>query len=168
MNNDDFLISQLISETYDEAPQKEQPNDVCDLRNYFEKKLNEVEFISVKQYLSQNSLRAQSVKYIENIKCFRVVLNNHVLDFPSNWSIFNDLSKENLIYLESKNDQDFLIDIFSELTGEQTNLAMIKHDSQISMVFVPEDLAKEHLKWFRGFFEKQNQNQKLDTSEEAA
>ncbi len=166
MNNDDFLISQLISETYDEAPQKEQPNDVSDLRNYFEKKLNEVEFISVKQYLFQNGLKAQSVKYIDSIKCFRIVLNNHVLDFPSNWSIFKDLAQQSLIYLESKNDQDFLIDIFSELNGEQANVAMIKHDSQISMVFVPEEVAKEHLKWFRGFFEKQNQKQ--ETNEEAA
>ena len=162
MKNDDFLISQLISETYDDAPQKEQPNDVIDLRNYFEKKLNEIEFLSIKEYLTQNGLVAQSVKYIEQIKCFRIILNNHIIDFPSNWSIFNDLTKGNLIFLESKNDQDYLLEIFSELRGIQSNLAILNHDSQISMVFLPEELSKVHLKWFRGFFEKVNQLENLN------
>ena len=44
MSNDDTLISKLISETYLETSDKDQPNAVVDLRNYFERKLNEVAY----------------------------------------------------------------------------------------------------------------------------
>jgi hypothetical protein len=156
MNNDDYLISKLISETYDESTEKEQPHPVVDLRSYFEKKLNEVEFLSVKDYVFQNNLKIESVIYNENNKCFRLSLMGTVLDFPSNWSIFKNLNSENLVYLDSELDNDFLRDIFSEVTGESVNLAFYRIKNEFKLILLPEENSNEHVKWFRGYFEKNN------------
>ena len=70
MSNDDTLISKLISETYLETSDKDQPNPVVDLRNYFERKLNEVEFISMNDYLAQNNLSMSNLKLVKKTQCY--------------------------------------------------------------------------------------------------
>lgn len=155
MSNDDALISKLISETYTDSFDKDQPNAVSDLRNYFEKKLNEVEFISVSDYLNQHGLKMSPLT-LEASQCYRMIFNKSVLDFPMNWSVFKDLNNEDLIFVDQSLDQDFLLDIFSEVTGEHNNLALVKESKEVKLVFLPEEQSKEHIQWFRGFFEKKN------------
>lgn len=157
MNNDDTLISKLISETYIDGSEKEQPSAVLDLRNYFERKLNEVEFISITDYLAQNELEMSELMLQEQTQCYRLTYNESVLDFPVNWSIFKEIGVEDLVYVDQSLDQDFLLDIFSEVTGGYKNLALIKEDGKVKMVYLPEEASKEHIQWFRGFFEKKNQ-----------
>lgn len=155
-NNDDTLISKLISETYTEASDKEQPSPVIDLRNYFERKLNEVEFISIDDYLAQNDLSMSDLMLEEQTQCYRLIYNESVIDFPVNWSIFKEIGCEDLVYVDQSLDQDFLLDIFSEITGGYTNLALVKENGKVKMVYLPEEASKEHIQWFRGFFEKKN------------
>jgi hypothetical protein len=156
MSNDDTLISQLISETYTETSDKEQPSPVIDLRNYFERKLNEVEFLSIDDYLTQNSLNMSDLMLQEQTQCYRLTYNEAVLDFPVNWSIFKEIGTEDMVFVDQSLDQDFLLDIFSEITGGYTNLALVKENGQVKMVYLPEEASKEHIQWFRGFFEKKN------------
>jgi hypothetical protein len=158
MDNDDTLISKLISETYIEAPDKDQPNAVSDLRNYFEKKLNEVEFISMDDYLAQHCLKMSKLKLQAQTQCYRLIYKKSVLDFPSNWSIFKEIKNEDVVYVDQSLDQDFLLDIFSELTGNFSNIALIKEENVLKLIYLPEESSKEHVKWFRGFFEKKNQD----------
>ena len=162
MSNDDTLISKLISETYTETSDKDQPNAVVDLRNYFERKLNEVDFLSVSDYLFQHNLKMSDLSYQNKSQCYRLVHNESVLDFPSNWSIFKEIKSENLIFVDSSLDQDFLLDIFSELTGEYTNLALVKEEQDVKLIYLPEEESKDHIQWFRGFFEKKNQMSFMD------
>ena len=157
MKNEDTLISQLTSETYDDGPEKEQPITVSDLRNYFERKINEVEFISITDYLVQNNLEMSELFLEDKSQCYRLIYNELVLDFPINWSIFNDISTSDLVYVDESLDQDFLLDIFSEITGEYKNLALVNLDGAIKLIYFPEETSNEHLEWFRGFFEKKNQ-----------
>lgn len=161
MSNDDTLISKLISETYSEAADKDQPNAVVDLRNYFEKKLNEVDFISINDYLFQHSLSMSNVIFQTNTQCYRLELNKSVIDFPSNWSIFKEINSEDLVYLDQSLDQDFLLDIFSELNGSFFNLALVRDNTDVKLVYLPEEVSKDHIQWFRGFFEKKNQKETL-------
>lgn len=165
MSNDDTLISQLISETYTEASDKDQPNAVVDLRKYFERKLNEVEFLSIDDYLSQNDLSMSELMLQEQTQCYRLEFNESVLDFPVNWSIFKEIGAEDLVFVDQSLDQDFLLDIFSELTGQYSNLALVKENGSVKMVYLPEEASKEHIQWFRGYFEKKNQ---VAETEEAA
>jgi len=158
MSNDDTLISKLISETYTETSDKDQPNAVVDLRNYFERKLNEVDFLSVSDYLFQHNLKMSDLSYQNKSQCYRLVHNESVLDFPSNWSIFKDIKNEDLVYVDQSLDQDFLLDIFSELTGNFSNLALVKDNKEVKIIFLPEETSKEHIQWFRGYIEKKNSN----------
>lgn len=164
MNNDDTLISKLISETYDDGPEKEQPSGVLDLRNYFERKLNEVEFISITDYLAQNNLEMSELMLQDQTQCYRLQYHESVIDFPVNWSIFKEIGAEDLVYVDQSLDQDFLLDIFLEITGEYKNLALIKEDGQVKMVYLPEEASREHVQWFRGFFEKKNQEMEQDAA----
>jgi hypothetical protein len=161
MSNDDTLISKLISETYSDSADKDQPNAVVDLRNYFEKKLNEVDFLSINDYLFQHNLSMSNIIFQTNTQCYRLELNKSVIDFPSNWSIFKEINSEDLVYLDQSLDQDFLLDIFSELNGSFFNLALVRDNADVKLVYLPEEVSKDHIQWFRGFFEKKNQEEIL-------
>ena len=159
MSNDDTLISQLISETYIETSDKDQPNAVVDLRNYFEKKLNEIDFNSINDYIAQHELAVSPLALQEKTQCYRLSFNGASLDFPSNWSIFKDIKSEDVIYLDQSLDQDFLLDIFSELTGNFFNLALVKEGQEVKLVYLSEEKSKDHVQWFRDYFEKKNQEE---------
>lgn len=165
MNNDDALISKLISETYLDTSDKDQPNAVSDLRSYFERKLNEVDFISVSDYINQHNLVAFKLWWQKQSHCYRLKHKGSVLDFPSNWSIFKEIQKENLVYVDQSLDQDFLLDIFAELTGTLSNIALVKENDEVKIVYLSEEKSREHIQWFRSFFEKQYHRPK---TEEAA
>lgn len=157
MNDDDKLISKLLTETCVETPGKDQPNAVVDLRNYFERKLNEVDFLSMSDYLIQHNLGMSKLIYQKKSQCYRLVFSGSVLDFPSNWSIFKDIKTDDMVYVDQSLDQDFLLDIFSELTGTYTNIALVKQDNgEVALIYLPEEASKDHIQWFRGYFEKKN------------
>ena len=161
MNDDDTLISKLISETYSDTTEKDQPDGVSDLRNYFERKLNEVDFISVSDYINQHKLRVSKLRLQEKTQCYRLTYKGSVLDFPSNWSVFRDIREGDLVYVDQSLDQDFLLDIFSELTGMNANIALVKEDQEVQIVYLSEEESKDHMLWFRGFFEKKHQKSSL-------
>jgi hypothetical protein len=91
-----------------------------------------------------------------------MIYNKSVLDFPMNWSVFKNINNEELIFVDQSLDQDFLLDIFSEVTGEHNNLALVRESQEVKLVFLPEDQSKEHIQWFRGFFEKKNHVEIMD------
>lgn len=167
MNNDDLLMSKLIAETYSESSDKDQPNAVGELRTYFEKKLNEVEFISLKDYVEQNNLKMNDVQFQPQSRCFRIKLNSKVLDFPSNWSVFKQINSEDIVYIDNSLDQDFLLDIFAEINDEFFNLLFVKEESKVKIVYLPEETSRDHLQWFRGFVEKKNQYSDIESKEAA-
>lgn len=156
MNDDDKLISKLLTETCVETPDKDQPNAVVDLRNYFERKLNEVDFLSIADYLIQHNLGMSRLSFQKKSQCYRLVFNGSTLDFPSNWSIFKDIKADDMVYVDQSLDQDFLLDIFSELTGSFMNIALIKDNNEVKLIYLPEEASKDHIQWFRGYFEKKN------------
>lgn len=163
-SNEDTLISKLIEETYTESVEKDQPNSFVDLRKYFEKRLNEVDFLSIADYLDQHQLTHQAISYQSKSGCYRLSFKQSVLDFPSNWSIFKDIKNTDLIYVDQSLDQDFLLDIFSELCGSHQNIVLVKENKEVQLVFLPDENSRDHVKWMRNYFEKKN----TDSSEKAA
>lgn len=157
MSNDDTLISKLISETYpDDSTDMDQPNNCIDLRRYFEKKLNEVDFISIVDYLEQSNLDFKELKFKKDSRCYRLIYNEQVLDFPSNWSIFKEIKSADVVYLDQSLDQDFLIDLFAEISGKYQNIALLKDDESTMLIFLSVSDSREHIKWMREYFERKN------------
>ncbi|MGZ3789266.1 MAG: hypothetical protein ACXVLQ_12130 [Bacteriovorax sp.] len=156
MSNEDTLLSKLIEETCSKSDEKDQPNSFVDLRDYFEKRLNEVDFLSITDYLIQHHLEHQSLLFMSKSGCYRVTIKDSILDFPSNWSVFKDIKTTDLLFVDQALDHDFLLDIFSELYGEFYNIVLFKEDQKVQLVFLPEEKARDHVKWMRDFFEKKN------------
>lgn len=156
MSNEDTLISQLIEETCNDESEKEQMNPIVNLRNYFEKRLNEVDFNSISDYLSQNYLGHVLLKFEQATGCYRLEMKEATLDFPSNWSVFSMIKDANLIYLDSNLDSDFLLDIFAEVTGGYHNIAFVKENNIIQLVFLPEASSRNHVDWFMNYFDKKS------------
>lgn len=157
MNEDDTLLSKLIAETYTDSVDKDQPNSFVDLRNYFEKRLNEVDYKSLSDYLGQNSIDWVLMEYRLESKCYRLIMKGSLIDFPSNWSVFKEIKSQDIIYVDQSLDQDFLLDVFAELNGKHGNIALVKDEQVVKMVFLPEEVSKEHVQWMRNYFEKKNQ-----------
>ncbi|MFA6237144.1 MAG: hypothetical protein WC635_07445 [Bacteriovorax sp.] len=156
MSNEDTLISKLIEETCTESVDKEQSSDFVDLRKYFEKRLNEVDFNSISEYLDQHHLTHQQLSLETRSGCYRLTFKQSVLDFPSNWSIFKDISSSDLIYVDQSADQDFLLDIFSEICGSFQNIVLVREHQTIELVFLPDETPHDHLTWMKNYFEKKN------------
>ncbi|MBC7540572.1 MAG: hypothetical protein H7281_17235 [Bacteriovorax sp.] len=156
MSNEDTLISKLIEETCTESVEKDQPNTSIDLRKYFEKRLNQVDFNSISDYLDQHHLSHQALIFETHSGCYRLNFKQSILDFPSNWSIFKEISSSDLLYVDQSLDQDFLLDIFAELCGSFQNIALVKENQEIQLVFLPDEESRDHVKWMKEYFEKKN------------
>ena len=158
MSNEDTLISMLIDETCNEKTEKDQPENVLDLQKYFEKRLNQVDYISIDDYFTQNELNYQPLKYEGKNGCYRLIYNQTILDFPSNWSVFNEIKNKNLIYLNTEADEDFLLDVFTELSGVSQNIALVKEKNEVKLVFLSNEESMEHIKWMSEYFNKKYNN----------
>lgn len=156
MSNEDTLMSKLIEETYTESVEKDQPNTLVDLRTYFEKKLNEIDFCSISDYIDQNFLSHFQLRYLESIGCYRLSFQEFVLDFPSNWSVFGEVKNTDLIYVDHSLDQDFLLDVISEVCGNIDSFVLVRESSKVELVLLPAENSHDHVKWMRNYFEKRN------------
>jgi hypothetical protein len=154
MGNEDALISKLIEETYNESVEKDETNSCTDLRKYYEKKLNQIEFISINDYLDQHHLCHQQLVLESFTGCYRLSFKETILDFPSNWSIFKTINNSDFVYVDQSFDQDFLLDIFSEICGSYQNIALIKENQEVQLVFLPDEESNEHVGWMKNYFEK--------------
>jgi hypothetical protein len=162
MSSEDTLISMLIEETCTESIEKDLPNTVVDLRKYFERRLNEVDYNSIMDYLEQHQLSHRPLNFEVSSKCYRLDFKQSILDFPSNWSIFEEISNSDFIYVDQSVDHDFLLDIFSEICGSFQNIALIRADQKIQLVFLSEENSIEHIKWMKSYFDKKNLENKSE------
>ena len=156
MNNEDLLISMLIEETCNEPVEASQQEAPLDLRGYFEKRLNEIEFNSISDYLIKNNLKNYLLRLDLDSQCYRLSMNQKILDFPSNWSIFNEITNSQIVYLDRSRNNDFLLDIFEEICGTFQNIALVKDNNEIQFVFLPEEFSRGHLSWMHNYYDKKN------------
>lgn len=157
MGNEDTLISQLIEETYTESVEKDQADNTFDLRKYFEKRLNQVDFNSIREYVVQHHLSHQALLFEKTSGCFRLNFKDKILDFPSNWSIFGEIKNSDLVYLDQSQDDCYLLDIFAELCGSLQNIVLVKENMEVQLVFIPEEESFDHVEWMKNYFDKKNE-----------
>jgi hypothetical protein len=94
-------------------------------------------------------------KYFE--KRYRLLFKDSTLDFPSNWSIFGEIKTQDFVFLNQSQDEDFLLDIFSEMCGSLQNIILVKESKEVQLVFVSDEEANEHVGWIKNYFEKKNE-----------
>jgi hypothetical protein len=159
MSIEDTLISKLIEETCNsQADESEQMGPAIDLRSYFEKRLNQVEYNSLMDYLGQNKISFKNLTFQKETGCYQLSWNETVLDFPSNWSIFQNIQTSELIFVDREVDGDFLLDIFAEVTGSFNNIAVTREEGTVNLVLLSEADYSEHSKWMIGYFAKKQES----------
>ncbi len=150
---DDNFINVMINETCEESLDKKaeiaESNNVINLRDYFEKKVNEVEFLSLKEYLLDKNVKFATLNYQSKTKMYRMTLGDSVFDFPENWSVFKNLRTEN--YIEHIHDDDFLNDLFSEFIGYDYQLTFLVENDTNQMIFVPLHQLTKCKEWLREY-----------------
>ena len=159
MVDKDLFMSQITEETCAEAVEETAPGKCVDFQKYFEKRLNQFEFNSLIDYLDQQSLNHHSLEFQTTSLCYRLNIKDSILDFPSNWSIFEEISTKEIIPVDPSVDHNFLIDIFSELVGSVDNIVLLRDNQNIMLVFLQSTDSKDHLRWMYGYFEKKNDGQ---------
>lgn len=151
---DDNFIEVLLNETCDleeetETKKTEEFSNVVNLRDYFERKVNEVEYLNLHQFLSENKIQFVELNYQSETKMYRMSLNGEVYDFPENWSLFQYVEKE--MYWEHHTDPEFLNELFSEMVGYHYQLAFVNENNQCDMIFVPTAELKKCNDWLREY-----------------
>ena len=152
MDNQDTFMKQIIDETYRDDAAESSPSNLV---NYFEKRLNEVDYLSLTNYLVNEEILFIPMNLIEQTKCYRISLGNTLIDFPSNWSIFNNFSMEKLVYVNANKDEDFLCEIFLSYVGEVKILVLANDNIESKLIFLCNDFALKHLEWIENYFIKQ-------------
>ena len=168
MSNEDTLISKLIDETYLESIEKDEPNSCLDLRKYFEKRLNQVDFHSVQDYLEQNHLSHSELRYSKKTGCYRLSFKESILDFPSNWSVFKEIETTDCLYISQADDQDYLLDIFAEICGSFQEIILVKASNEVQLIFISAEESITHVDWLKNYFEKKNNSLENSKSSQAA
>lgn len=157
MKNDE-LISKLIEETCneEEAPAAKAVESLSD---YFDRKVNQVEFLSLSKYITQQGLESSKLSYNAETKCYRLEIKEMKLDFPSNWSVFEGLNQNNFAYINRENDHDFLCDIFSEIHKECESFILIQDHDDCNLITFSDYSGKLHSDWIKNYFEKKKEKE---------
>lgn len=152
MDDQELLMRRITEETYEVDDFSETP---VNLVNYFEKRLNEVDYLSLEKYLKNEDILSTILFYQENSKCYRVTLGGTEIDFPSNWSIFSKLNFDQFAFVRSTNDHDYLCEIFLSLAGEVQILVIGKDDNNFRLIFLCSKNSEKHLEWIENYLLKQ-------------
>jgi len=83
----DLFIEMLVDETYQFLPNEDTCLDSISLSRYFANKEEE-------HAPASNSDKCFHVSYRKELGCYRVMFGLQILDFPSNWSIFQGLKNK--------------------------------------------------------------------------
>jgi hypothetical protein len=154
MNDQELLMKLITEETYqDDAVQSSQGN----LVSYFEKRLNEVDYHSLKNYLVDENILTFPLSYIPATGCYRLKIQQNEIDFPSNWSIFSKFSSDQLASIKSSDDEDFLCDIFLSVVGEVKIIVLACEEKESNIIFLNSDVSEKQLVWIENYFRKQSE-----------
>lgn len=149
MSDRDLLLKQITEETYQDDSLN---SSAISLVSYFEKRLNEVDYLSLKTYLANEEILFLPMTYNETTKCYRIILGRMEIDFPSNWSIFDKLESEQLVHVKASEDEDFLCEIFLSQVGEVRIIALAMDERESKIIFLSSDKSEKHLEWFENYF----------------
>jgi hypothetical protein len=149
MNDQDLLMKQIIDETYHDDTTSSSP---INLVHYFEKRLNEVDFLSLKNYLSNEDIQFLPLEYNQITGCYRLVLDSNIIDFPSNWSIFSELQNRQFNYVRTTNDEDFLCEIFESHVGNLKIMVVTNDNNETHLIFLKSADAEKNLDWIKNYF----------------
>lgn len=152
LKKEDLFINKILEETFMFMPENEAAHDPGDLRSYFNKQSIKGDVSNTKRFfegqLNKSKVNFIPFNFLQEINCFRISIAGSIVDFPSNWSIFQDLfegykKNENIsIFVSIENDVESLLEIFRPFSSYDCNLVFLNFKGSLYLVFLPENDQK--------------------------
>jgi hypothetical protein len=152
LKKEDLFINKILEETFLFIPENETTQNSNDLLTYFNKQSIKGDISNTKQFF-EGQLKKSKVNFIpfnflSDINCFRISIAGSIVDFPNNWSIFEELHEgykkgENAsIFVSIENDIENLLEIFRPFSSYDCNLVFLNFKGSLYLVFLPENDQK--------------------------
>ena len=83
------------------------------------------------------------LEFLKETLCFRVVMDEKILDFPHNWSIFQDLfesmsqNKDYMCWIDREDDNDFILKVLGEWVGKDLEAVILLSGPNPLLAIVP-------------------------------
>ena len=156
--HDDSLIALLLEETYKTMSENSGEFEYHQLERHFDKQNSQqvTKFEpTLDNFLSRQSLASYQFSYSPHIGCYRLILDDTILDFPGNWSLFAGFRKE-LKY--SRPDDETLASILSTSLMGNNNFIIIGNFGNLSL-YVFEKNDEFSVQWLEKYFSKQDKKE---------
>lgn len=150
--SDDFLITQLLEETYQTLPARDDLSHSPDLSSHFDKHAASSDENAIdptlENFLSRQAKSVIRLKYCPTTGCYRFSYQNQEIDLPGNWGPFEGLGRE-LVYLNLCDCE--LGEILCSLCGEKQKIALVGKFAQVDLAFFAQD-DEFSLRWLEKYF----------------
>ncbi|MBT3584966.1 MAG: hypothetical protein HN509_08670 [Halobacteriovoraceae bacterium] len=146
-NGEDLFINKLLEETYSFMPENDACKDSKDLLLYFNNKANN----SVGEETVTDDLQMATevnLEFIPDLFCFRLSHQSKDIDFPSNWSLFEELrnslesGKRFFCRVDRDDNRDQLHDILSEVVSYPCHAIFYVNEGKAGISMCPSDGRK--------------------------
>lgn len=151
-----LFISKLVKETCSSSVEEDTSEVSSEvLSRYFEQKTKDgVEFEPIfENFIDKNNLQYIMLIKNENSRCFRVEFNGQCVDFPENWSIFDDLHRKDYLFSENEVSGP-LVEVMKSFFVHEGAMWICSMKGNI--FFILSDKVLEQVsdvdQWLKGFF----------------
>ncbi|MBT6325906.1 MAG: hypothetical protein HOJ35_08050 [Bdellovibrionales bacterium] len=150
--SEEDLINKLVEETLSYSPGDDEQLKPEELNDYFQSLSGENQD-TLSRLLSEldlNLISVLQVKYISELKVFRIEAQGSIIDFPSNWSFWVDLNPTSQHqFYDVKEVED--IKLIFNLEEIPLTITILFINGSISMV-ISEEMSLEAKKQLNEFF----------------
>lgn len=104
--------------------------------------------------LEKEDVRCLRLRLIEKLSCFRLSIDDKILDFPHNWSLFEELfksikSNEDFCYwIDKREDDDLILKVLGHWIGEDLDAVLILSNPNPFLAFVS-NANKSKFDWIK-------------------
>lgn len=150
--SEEDLINKLVEETISYSPGDDEQLKPEELNEYFHSLSgdNQDALSRLLTALDLNLISVLHVKYISELKVFRIEAQGNIIDFPSNWSFWADLSPfSQHQYYDVKEVED--IKLIFKLEEIPLTITIIFINGSMTMV-ISEEMSLESQRQLNEFF----------------
>ena len=150
--SEEDLINKLVEETLSYSPGDDEQLKPEELNDYFQSLSgdNQDTLSRLLAELDLDLISVLQVKYISELKVFRIEAQGNIIDFPSNWSFWADLNPTSQHqFYDVKEVED--IKLIFKLEEIPLTITMLFINGSITMV-ISEEMSSESKKQLNEFF----------------
>lgn len=150
-NNEDSLIAQLLEETYQSLPRRDEAFRSPDLSKHFDEHYansSGIDDPTLENFLSRQAVLINELEYLPVNGCYRLCVGGQRIDLPGNWGAFSALGRE-LVCVDLSGGE--LANLLAPMFGGHTNVVLIGQFGRAHLAFFANE-DEFSLRWLEKFF----------------